>query len=65
LGLKRGLRESISNELYNIVKAKITTDNIPTFKAQTRKMVDIAKNEIGTITYDFFLLMKKNEKFVS
>lgn len=54
----------MSSELYGLVQSKITTDDIQAFKAQAKKMKDATENEIGTISYDF-LLMKKKEKFLS
>jgi len=54
----------MSAELYGLVQSKITTDDIQAFKAQAKKMKDATENEIGTLSYDF-LLMKKKEKLLS
>ena len=54
----------MTSELYGIVQAKITTDDIEAFKVQAKKMKDATENEIGTISYDFFINEKK-EKFLS
>ena len=54
----------MSTELYGLVQSKITTDDIQAFKAQAKKMKDATENEIGTISYDFFINEKK-EKFLS
>ena len=51
----------MSSELYGIVQAKITTDDIQAFKAQAKKMKDATENEIGTISYDFFINEEKRE----
>ena len=48
----------MSTELYGLVRSKITTDDIQAFKAQAKKM----KLEQYRM---IFLLMKKNEKFLS
>ena len=45
----------MSQEVYNIVKAKITTDDIKAFKAQAKRMADAAQREHGTLVYDFFI----------
>ena len=54
----------MSAELYSLVQAKITTEDIQAFKSQAKKMKDATKNEIGTISYDF-LLTKKKERYLS
>ena len=53
----------MSAELYGLVKAKITNDDIQAFKAQAKKMKDATENEIGTISYDFFINEEKREVF--
>ena len=45
----------MSTELYCIIQAKITTDDIQSIKAQAKLMKDAAKNEVGVISYDFFI----------
>jgi quinol monooxygenase YgiN len=50
----------MSQEIYNIVKAKITTDDMKAFKAQAKRIVDAAQREYGTLFYDF-LSMKKTK----
>ena len=45
----------MSREIYNIVRAKITTDDIQTFETQAQKMKVAAKEESGTLVYDFFI----------
>ena len=54
----------MSSEIYGIAQAKITTEDIQSFKVQSQKMKDATRNEIGTISY-VFLLTKKKEKFLS
>ena len=54
----------MSTELYGLVQSKITTDDIQAFKAQAQKMKDATENEIGTMSYAFFINEKK-EKFLS
>jgi len=54
----------MSTELYGIVQAKITTDDIQAFKAQAEKMKDAAADETGTISYDFFINEEKKEIFI-
>ena len=54
----------MSSELYGIVQAKITTDDIQAFKVQAKKMKDATENEIGTISYDFFINEEKREVFI-
>ncbi len=54
----------MSTELYSLVQAKITTDNIQAFKAQAKKMKDATQSEIGTISYDFFINEEKREVFI-
>jgi len=54
----------MSTELYSLVQAKITTDNIQAFKAQAKKMKDATENEIGTISYDFFINEEKRQVFI-
>ena len=54
----------MSTELYSLVQARITTDDIRAFKAQAKKMKDATENEIGTISYDFFINEKKREVFI-
>ena len=54
----------MSAELYSLVQAKITTEDIQAFKSQAKKMKDATKNEIGTISYDFFINEEKGEVFI-
>ena len=54
----------MSSELYGIVQAKITTDDIQAFKVQAKKMKDATENEIGRISYDFFINEEKREVFI-
>ena len=54
----------MSTELYSLVQAKITTDDIQAFKAHAKKMKDATENEIGTISYDFFINEEKREVFI-
>ena len=54
----------MSTELYSLVQAKITTDDMRAFKTQAKKMKDATKNEIGTISYDFFINEEKREVFI-
>ena len=45
----------MSTEIYSLVESKIMTDDIQAFKAQAKKMKDATEDEIGTISYDFFI----------
>ena len=54
----------MSTELYGLVQSKITTDDIQAFKAQAKKMKDATENEIGTISFDFFINEEKREVFI-
>jgi len=45
----------MSREIYNIVRATITTDDIQAFETQAQKMKAAAKEESGTLVYDFFI----------
>ena len=54
----------MSTELYGLVQSKITTADIQAFKAQAKKMKDATENEIGTISYDFFINEEKREVFI-
>ena len=54
----------MSTELYGLVQSRITTDDIQAFKAQAKKMKDATENEIGTISYDFFINAEKREVFI-
>jgi len=54
----------MSAELYGIVQAKITTNYIQAFKVHAKKMKDATENEIGTISYDFFINKEKREVFI-
>ena len=49
----------MSTEIYSLVESKITTDDIQAFKAQAKKMKDATENEIGTLSYDFFINEEK------
>ena len=50
--------------LYSLVQSKITIDDIQAFKAQAKKMKDATENEIGTLSYDFFINEEKREVFI-
>ena len=54
----------MSTEIYSLVESKITTDDIQAFKAQAKKMKDATENEIGTLSYDFFINEEKREVFI-
>ena len=54
----------MSTELYGLVQSRITTDDIQAFKAQAKKMKDATENEIGTISYDFFVNEERREVFI-
>ena len=54
----------MSTELYCIIQAKITTDDIQSIKAQAKLIKDAAKNEVGVISYDFFINEEKREVFI-
>jgi quinol monooxygenase YgiN len=41
--------------VQNIVKAKITSEDIGAYKAQAKKMKTGAEDEPGTLVYDFFI----------
>ena len=45
----------MGREIYNIVRAKITTDDLQAFETQAQKMKVAAKEESGTLVYDFFI----------
>ena len=47
--------------LYSLVQSKITIDDIQAFKAQAKKMKDATEDEIGTISYDFFIDEERRE----
>ena len=61
---KKGAGAKMSTELYGLVQSTITTDDIQAFKAQAKKMKDAAENEIGTLSYDFFINEEKREAFI-
>jgi quinol monooxygenase YgiN len=54
----------MSLEVYNIVKAKITTDDLEAYKKQADKMKEATQNEPGTISYDFFINEEKREALI-
>ena len=54
----------MSSEVYNIVKAKITTTDIQAFKTQANKMKEASREEVGTIIYDFFINENKKEVLI-
>ena len=54
----------MSTELYGLVQSKITIDDIQAFKVQAKKMKDATENEIGTLSYDFFINEEKREVFI-
>ena len=49
----------MSSEIYGIVQAKITTEDIQSFKVQAKIMKDATRNKIGTISYGFFINEEK------
>ena len=49
----------MSREIYNIVRAKITTDDLQAFETQAQKMKAAAKEESGTLVYDFLLIARQ------
>ena len=49
----------MNREIYNIVRAKITTDDLQAFETQAQKMKAAAKEESGTLIYDFFIKRRK------
>ena len=51
----------MSTEIYSLVESKIMTDDIQAFKAQAKKMKDATEDEIGTISYDFFIDEERRE----
>mgnify|MGYP002836428962 CR=1 FL=1 len=54
----------MSSEIYNIVKARITTDNLTAFKSQANKMVELSETESGTLLYSFFINEEKKEVLI-
>ena len=54
----------MSTEIYSLVESKIMTDDIQAFKAQAKKMKDATEDEIGTISYDFFIDEERREVFI-
>ena len=54
----------MSTEIYSLVESKIMTDDIQAFKAQATKMKDATEDEIGTISYDFFIDEERREVFI-
>ena len=50
--------------IYNIVKAKITTEDLGTLKTQANKMKEATKDEPGTLIYDFFINEEKREVLI-
>ena len=50
--------------IYNIVKAKITTEDLGTFQTQVNKMKEATKDESGTLIYDFFINEEKREVLI-
>tara|TARA_B100001175_G_scaffold39913_1_gene29261 strand:- start:256 stop:612 length:357 start_codon:yes stop_codon:yes gene_type:complete len=54
----------MNTEIYNIVKAKITTSDLDAFKKLATKMVNVSKDEPGTLVYDFFINEKKKEALI-
>ena len=58
---KKYKENAMNSEIYNIVKGKITTNNLVAYKAQIQKMKEAAKNEVGTLFYDFFINEKEKE----
>ena len=54
----------MTSELYNLVRARITTDDIAAFKAQAKKMKDATTDEPGTLLYDFFINEESREVLI-
>ena len=54
----------MGREVYNIVKAKITTNDLKAYKAQANKMKEATKDEPGTLIYDFFINEEKREALI-
>ena len=52
------------SELYLIVQAEITTDDIQAFKAQAKKMKNSTENKTGTISFDVFINEEKREDLI-
>ena len=50
--------------IYNIVKAKITTDDLDAFKYQAKKMTDAAKDETGTLIYEIHINEETKEVLI-
>ena len=50
--------------IFNIVKAKITIEDLGTFKTQANKMKEATKDEPGTLIYDFFINEEKREVLI-
>ena len=40
----------MTSEIYNLVRAEITTGDLDAFKAQAKKMKDATTDERGTLT---------------
>ena len=49
----------MSSEIYGIVQAKITTEDIQSFKVQAKIMKDATRNKIETISHGFFINEEK------
>ena len=60
---KKYKENAMNSEIYNIVKGKITTNNLSAYKAQIQKMKEAAKDEVGTLIYDFFYQRKRKRIF--
>tara|TARA_B100001123_G_scaffold349662_2_gene399776 strand:- start:144 stop:497 length:354 start_codon:yes stop_codon:yes gene_type:complete len=54
----------MTTEIYNIVKARITTNNLEAFKSQAKRMTEASKGEPGTLVYDFFLNEEAREVLI-
>ena len=54
----------MTSELYNLVRARVTTDDIAALKAQAKKMKDATTDEPGTLIYDFFINEESKEVLI-
>ena len=54
----------MTSEIYNLVRAEITTGDLDAFKAQAKKMKDATTDEPGTLIYDFFINEENNEVLI-
>ena len=54
----------MTSEIYNLVRAEITSGDLDAFKAQAKKMKDATIDERGTLTYDFFINEETKEVLI-